>query len=104
MINSRAKGAAGERELAAFLRDHGYEAKRGQQFRGGSDSPDVVGLPGFHIEVKRVEKGALYDWLDQAAHDAEGKSVPLVCHRKNRRDWVAILPLDAFLKLIGQGQ
>ena len=55
-INSRAKGARGEREFAAFMREHGYEAHRGQQFAGSADSPDVVhSIPGIHIEVKRVE-------------------------------------------------
>jgi hypothetical protein len=99
-INSRAKGAAGERELAAYLRDRGYEARRGQQFAGGPDSPDVIGIPGIHVEAKRCERGSLYDWLDQACADAGPSSLPLVCHRKNRRDWVAILKLDDFLTIL----
>lgn len=96
-LNSRAKGASAERELAAFLREHGYEARRGQQFSGGSDSPDVIGIPGWHVECKRTEKGALYDWLDQSVRDAAGMKVPVVMHRKNRREWVAILRLEDFL-------
>lgn len=96
-LNSRAKGAAAERELAAFLRERGYEARRGQQFSGGSDSPDVIGIPGWHVECKRTEKGALYDWLDQSIRDAAGMKVPVVMHRKNRREWVAILRLEDFL-------
>lgn len=100
-INSRDKGAAGERELAAKLREHGYETRRGQQFRGGSDSPDVVGVAGLHIECKRVERGALYDWLDQAVRDAGvSGATPVVMHRRSRRDWVAILRLDDFLNLL----
>lgn len=97
-INSRQKGAAGERELASYLRERGFDARRGQQFRGGADSPDVVGLPGWHIEVKRTEKGNPYDWLDQAVNDAGG-NLPVVCHRRNRRDWIAVLRLDDFLRL-----
>ena len=31
-INSRAKGAKGERELANKLKEYGYECRRGQQF------------------------------------------------------------------------
>lgn len=100
-LNSRAKGASAERELAAFLREHGYEARRGQQFSGGSDSPDVIGIPGWHVECKRTEKGALYDWLDQSVRDAGGKNTPVVMHRKNRREWVAILRLEDFLNTIG---
>ena len=55
MTNSRQKGARGERELAAVLREHGFECRRGQQFCGANGDADVVGLPGIHIECKRVE-------------------------------------------------
>lgn len=99
-LNSRNKGACGERELAAYLRDKGFDSKRGQQFRGGQDSPDVIGLPGIHLEVKRTEKLSLYDALDQAVRDAGG-NVPVVIHRKNRREWVAIVRLDDFLGMYG---
>lgn len=100
-INSRAKGARGERELAAFLEANGFPARRGQQFAGGPDSPDVVcpSLPFFHPEVKRVEKGNLYNWMDQAVKDA-GLKIPLVCHRKNGREWLAIMPLKDLLLLL----
>ena len=104
MINSRQKGAAGERELAAFLVERGFEARRGQQFHGGGDSPDVVtNIPGVHFECKRVEKGNLYDWLAQAERDVggpEGEKIPVVAHRRNKKEWVAILPLDDLLTLL----
>lgn len=98
-INSRAKGARGELELAAFLAERGYKARRGQQFSGGTESPDVIcrDLP-VHLEVKRVEAGNLYTWLEQAKRDA-GTKLPLVCHKRNRKDWVAIMPLEDFLTL-----
>ena len=101
-INSRAKGKVGELELSAFLREHGFgEAKRGVQYSGGSDSPDVIGVPGVHFECKRVEAGNLYAWLDQARADATcSDNMPVVAHRRNRREWVAILPLKDFLALI----
>lgn len=103
-INSRAKGAAGERELAELLRFHGYEARRGQQFSGGSDSPDVVCKElhdHFHFECKRVEAGNLYNWMKQASRDAAaGGKVPVVMHRRSREDWVAILPAGLFLQLL----
>lgn len=101
-INSRSKGKSGELELAQYLRDAGYPAaKRGQQFKGGTESPDVV-CPGlseeFHFECKRVEAGNLYNWLAQAQRDA-GEKVPLVAHRKSRKEWVVILTLEDFLNL-----
>lgn len=101
--NSRAKGKVGELELAHYLRDRGFAAKRGQQFHGGSDSPDVVclGLPDWHIECKRVEAGNLYNWLAQSKRDA-GKKRPLVAHRKNKQEWVVICSLEDFLESIIQ--
>lgn len=54
---SRTKGANGEREWAAFCRDHGFkEARRGcQLYQRGSEIADVIGLPFIHQEIKRVE-------------------------------------------------
>jgi Holliday junction resolvase len=98
-INSREKGAAGERELANWLKARGFEgAKRGQQFKGGAESPDVAGIPGVHIESKRTERGNLYDWLAQAQRDAGFEKMPVVFHRRNNKDWVVILDADDFIR------
>lgn len=102
-INSRAKGAAGERELAAKLRAYGYECRRGQQFCGANGDADVVGLPGVHIECKRVERLSLYEAMSQAERDRREGEVPAVFHRKNGEKWVVILSLDDFMKLYERG-
>lgn len=100
-MNSRAKGKRGELELSSFLRDHGYAARRGQQFSGGNESPDIVtDLPNVHVECKRVEAGNLYTWLAQAVRDAGAGKTPVVMHRRNDEEWVAILRLEDFLELI----
>lgn len=100
-INSNAKGKSGELELAGFLRAHGFDAWRGQQFQGGSESADVetVGLNEFHLECKRVEAGSLYTWLKQAIGDAGKGKFPVVAHRRSREEWVAIMRLEDFLFL-----
>ena len=95
---SRDKGARGEREVAAILRAAGYDAHRGAQHKGGPESPDVDGLPGVHIEVKRTERLSLYDALSQAKRDAGGK-LPVVIHRRNESEWVVIQPLEDWLEL-----
>lgn len=94
-INSRAKGAAAEREAAKeWARVMGCTARRGQQFSGGKESPDVVqSIAGIHLEVKRVERGNPYDWMAQAIYDA-GDQVPVVLHRRNHRDWLCIVRLQ----------
>lgn len=99
-INSRQKGAAAEREVAELLRQHGYTARRGQQFSGSPDSPDVVHNVGpYHLEVKRTEAFNLYAAMEQALADKASHEIPVVVHRKNGKDWVAILPFDKFLEL-----
>ena len=96
---SREKGKAGERELAGRLRDYGYNCRRGQQFCGANGDADVVGLPGIHIEVKRVEKLNLYDAVDQAKRDSKENELPAVFHRKNRCDWLVTMPLENFMEI-----
>lgn len=95
---SREKGKRGEREVALLLRSHGYDARRGVQYHGGADSPDVVGLPGIHIEVKRTERLDLYGALAQSIGDA-GQEMPVVFHRRNDCRWVVIQPAEDWLKL-----
>lgn len=93
-MNSRQKGARGERDAAqAWAETMGGAARRGQQFSGGKDSPDIViSHQDIHVEVKRTEKGNPYQWLEQASRDAAGK-VPLVMHRRNGKPWIVILEL-----------
>jgi len=91
---SKEKGKRGERELAKELSELlGVDARRGQQFAGSPESPDVVGIPGIHVECKRTEKFSLYDSLEQAIDDA-GDDIPVVMHRRNRKDWVIVARLD----------
>jgi Holliday junction resolvase len=103
---SRNKGKRGEREAVELLRSHGFEeARRGQQHRGGPDSPDILGgPPGLHLEVKRTERLDLYASIEQATHDAEISETPVVLHRRNGRQWVAILPAGEFLALFKRYQ
>ena len=98
---SRNKGKAGEREAAKEIsRLFGVDARRGVQFAGGTDSPDVVhGLPDVHVEVKRTERLSLWAAIDQAVSDA-GTKMPIVLHRANRRPWIAVLRLDDLPTLV----
>lgn len=99
-MNSRQKGAAGERELAEKLREYGYQARRGQQFSGANGDADVVGLPGYHIECKRVEKLNIDEAMAQSVRDARENEVPIVCHRKNRKDWLVTIRLEDFMEVL----
>ncbi|MCR4411305.1 MAG: hypothetical protein NUV77_02635 [Thermoguttaceae bacterium] len=102
-MKSRRKGKRGELEAAAELRRlFGVEARRGRQYSGCDEAPDVLAaIPGVHVEVKRVEALRLYLALDQAAADA-GRNVPLLLHRANGKPWVAIVRLDDLPQLAVQ--
>lgn len=98
-MNSRQKGARGERELAKVLKSHGFLTRRGQQYCGANGDADVVGLPNIHIECKRVERLNLYDAMAQSKSDAKQGGIPVVMHRKNNCDWLVTLSLDDFMEM-----
>lgn len=102
-MNSKAKGSAGERELASILSEAGFPAHRNEQRDiGGYNNPDVAaeGLEGWHIECKRVERLNIGEAMRQSERDAAGR-VPVVIHRRNREPWRVTLNLSDWLKLIG---
>lgn len=100
-VNSKAKGARFERQLASKLRDYGYQARRTAQYCGKSgDASDVVGLPGLHIEAKHQERMSLYEWMAQAKRDAEGTGrLPAVFHKKNNAEILVTMTLDDWINL-----
>lgn len=98
-MNSRQKGCRGERELAKTLRNYGYDCRRGQQYSGIQGDADIIGLPGIHIECKRVERLNLEDAMAQSKRDAREGEIPTVMHRKNNCEWLVTLRLDDFMRM-----
>jgi hypothetical protein len=102
-LDSRQKGARGEREWAGILRAHFPDRvfRRNIQSRGGgAEAADVTGLPGWHAEVKRVEKLNIWSALQQAESDAKPGERPYVAFRRNRSGWYVALPAPLFLALL----
>ena len=99
MINSKQKGARGERELSSKLKEYGYNTRRGQQYCGANGDADVIGLVGIHIECKRVERLNIYDAISQAKSDAKEGELPTVFHRKDRSEWLVTMTFDNWMKL-----
>ena len=97
MVNSKRKGNQGEREFAKLCRYEGYDVRRGQQYNG-LEGEDVVGLPGVHIEVKRVQRLNVDAAMLQSITDADGK-VPIVAHRKNNCEWLITMTAEDWFKL-----
>jgi len=100
-MNSREKGKRGERQWRDELRAHGFQARRGQQFSGSPDSPDVIcdELDWLHFEVKAVERLNIEDAMDQARRDA-GAKTPVVAHRRSFRRWLVTMDGETFFQFL----
>ena len=94
------KGADGERELVTVLNEYGFQTKRGGSQTFGT-VPDVTGLPGIHIEVKRVERLNISEAMEQAERDSDRfrDGMPTVFHRRNRQPWLVTMKLEDWIKL-----
>ena len=108
MINSRTKGAAGEREFASLIYDHlGVKLIRNlEQSRGGGHDlivhPDCEGeaarsLDRFAIECKRYQNVTYADlrrfWKQTVGQAEQINKIPLLAYRVNRQPWKIIIPL-----------
>jgi Holliday junction resolvase len=93
---SRAKGQAGERELARLLTElSGRDVTR--RVRQHSGDSDLLGLDGWAIECKRARAAPLAliarEWWPQAVAQARAHGgVPLLCFRADRAPWRAVWP------------
>lgn len=98
---SRDKGARGERELAAKLKELGISGTyRSRQYCGSASSADLLGIPGVHAEVKRCENLSLYKAYEQAKLDSgDSGDIPTVYHRRNGKPWLAVLSVEDWAKL-----
>jgi len=100
---SRDKGKRGERWVAQELTDDGFPARRGCQYRGGGESPDVVceALPFLHFEVKFVERLQLGKAMQQACADAKPGVWPVVVSKANAQPALATMLFDDYRALLG---
>lgn len=98
-MNSRSKGKRGELELCRKLREYGYSCSRSVQYCGANGDADVVGLPGIHIECKRVERLNLTDAMHQAMRDTRAGELPAVFHRRNDEPWMVTMPLESWIEI-----
>lgn len=98
--SSQRKGAAGECELVTILREYGYDCTRGGSLSFG-EVPDLSGLPGIHIECKRVEKLNVVEAMEQSIRDSERMQdgIPTLFHRRNRKPWLVTMRLTDWIKL-----
>lgn len=102
--NSQRKGADFERKIAAELREAGFEdVRRGQVWNG---EPDVVGVPGWHFELKKHKRTSPKEWWEQAEKDAAKMrdGVPAVVFQWDYGKPMVMITFKTFLALIGKGE
>ena len=88
-INSRGKGATGEREFCKWLQENlklDFLPQRNldQVREGGADIIDV--LP-FSFEVKRCQGLDLRGWWRQVVIASSDEQIPVVAFRQNNMQW-----------------
>lgn len=94
----RNKGKAGEREAAGLVRDlTGWDVQR--RVRQHDGDSDLVGVPGWSVEVKRrrtATHAELAGWWAQAVAQA-GSERPVLLYRVDRGAWRAVWSLAVLL-------
>ncbi len=91
-LNSRTKGASGERELICILQETidrvGIVAKLERNLEqtryGGAD---MVGLSWLSGEVKRCEVLQLNKWWNKLVGITKEGQVPAIFYRRNKEQW-----------------
>ena len=113
-INSRAKGASGEREFCQWLKESlilSFLPERNlEQVRSGGS--DVINVEPFFFEVKRVENLDLFKAWSQVVNSARsnaqrkgtarngtliyetGGVLPVVAFRQNKADWEFLITAE----------
>ena len=103
-INARSKGQRGEREIIDLLQPHINEVSaynqvpppflQRNQMQSHQGGYDIVGLPMFAFEVKRVENetpGAIAGWWAQCVRQAKAGEEPVLFYRRNGGKWTVML-------------
>jgi len=93
---SRNKGKRGERSVAALIRDLlGCDAQR--RVRQHDGDSDVLGVPGWSIEVKDCADLRLPEWWRQAVEQAGPHEIPCLWFKVPRKGWRVRWPLSCLL-------
>lgn len=96
----RTKGATGEREVCAVIRDlTGWDVQR--RVRNHAGDSDLVGVPGWSIEVKRrrtAGRAEIAGWWRQACAQARD-GLPVLFYRLDRDSWRAVWSVACNVKV-----
>ena len=102
-MNARTKGHDFERALAGRLRQELWPDCYTTRFRGSlwidHCGVDLVGTPGYNVQLKAVEK------LSPGYHEIlaampKGSNTNIIIHKRNNKGSIVALRLDDFIKLL----
>jgi hypothetical protein len=95
---SRNKGKRGELAVCHIIFElTGWNAHR--RVRNDHGDTDLVGIPGWAVEVKdhaKATMGDVNDWWQQACNQAKG-NIPLLVYKRQRGEWRCVYPLSIHL-------
>ncbi len=95
--SQRTKGASGEREVAALLRDHWGTVVRRRINQTRDGGHDLEGTGNWSIEVKRRKRlDTIESWMTQAA---TGGGEPIVFVRADGCPWRVVMDAETFIRL-----
>jgi hypothetical protein len=106
---SKRKGTAWESAVVDWLRTHGWPYAERRALAGVNDKGDVSGLPGVVIEAKNAKSITLAAWVDELlveCANANAEVGAVVIKRRGTTDVgraYAVMPLEMFARLIGDG-
>lgn len=108
-VNSKRKGARGERLWRNLCRSNGFnKVRRTVQYCGNTgDASDCIGLPNIHQEVKFVENLNVRKAYEQAEHDAiqaDNGDMPIVAWKKSNQKWLVIMSADDFFRIYRESE
>ena len=97
---SKDKGKRGERAVANLIFElTGWNAYR--RVRNDAGDTDLVGVPGWCVEVKdhaKATMGDVRDWWAQAVRQSKD-GIPLLIYKRQRGEWRAVWPASIHLEM-----
>ena len=94
---SRTKGHSFEREIANMFRTLGFDARRHLEYQDGeANGVDIANTGPFRIQCKRHKDYAPIS----AINEIQLAGIPLLITKGDRKPAMAVLPLDALMKIL----
>ena len=85
-MNSPEKGKRVEREVAKLCRSLGFRgSRRGRQYAGHPESPDIFLCEGVHVEVKGTQRFNYLPVMEKLDKECGNGDIPLILHKYNRQ-------------------